>query len=103
MLPKSRRATTAGVEEAVKKGKIQHSDNFSVRTFQTNSPTTVAVVVSKKVAATAVGRNKLKRRIRGALASTALPKNKTLVVYVKKGAIPLSSGSIQKELTGLLK
>lgn len=102
MLSKKIRASTQQVVLAIKKGVTKHSENFSVRSFKKDSPTTVAVVVSKKVATTAVARNKLKRKMKNILRNMILPKNKTLVIYLKKGAPSLSILDTQTELQNLL-
>jgi len=103
MFSKKNRATTEQVKEALQKGTSKHSENFSVRAITKPSPTTVAVVVSKKVAATAVERNKLKRRTREILKRIALPRKKTIVVYLKQGAKQLSPNTAKNEIQDLLK
>jgi ribonuclease P protein component len=103
MLPKEIRATTTQIREALKNGKTHHSDNFSIRIAPSStSSTSVAVVVPKKVVATAAERNALKRSVKGVLASFMLPGNKIVVIYVKKGAVKLSPHIIRNELSALL-
>ncbi len=102
MFPKKSRASTQHIQKALKKGVTKNSDNFSVRVSKHDSPACIAVVVSKKVAATAVARNKLKRRVRNSLRNTPLGKNKTFVVYAKKGAHNLSIKNIHDEVILLL-
>jgi len=102
MLPKQNRATTRQVQSTITKGTSKHSKNFSIRFITKESPTTVAVVISKKVEPTAVGRNSLKRRIRNVIRSLPLIDQKVFTVYVKKGACELSIPEIKKELESLL-
>lgn len=103
MLPKKNRALTQHIQRALKKGTTKHSENFSVRVVQHDSPACIAVVVSKKVATTAVVRNKLKRRIKNSLRNIQLGKNKTFVLYAKKGVHNLDMKSIQSEVADLIK
>jgi len=102
MLNKKHRATSSHIREALSKGLTRHSENFSVRIAPSKSTTKVAIVISKKVSTTAVGRNKLRRRIREALQVTKCPKGSLLVLYAKKGALSLSLQDIRKEVAGFL-
>jgi ribonuclease P protein component len=63
MLPKKIRLTTSLFDQVFKTGKVQHSKNFWMRSFllPAGLPSRFAVAVSKKVAKTAVLRNKIKR------------------------------------------
>ncbi len=71
MLKKSQRLTTSQLERVLKDGKVAHTALFTVRALNggvstirpIDKPAKFAVVVSKKVAKTAVGRNFLRRRI----------------------------------------
>lgn len=101
MLSKKHRATTAQVNKVIAKGRTKHSLNFTVRLLSNSLPTT-SVVVSKKIAANAVGRNKLKRRVRMALRSIIFPKDTTFVIYLKKGAKKLPFPELKAELQVLI-
>lgn len=101
MLSKKHRATTAQVAKAISKGVVRHSANFTVRSVSNECPTT-AVVVSKKVAPTAVERNTLKRRVRMIARTLNFPKNTTFVIYLKKRMKDLKISEIQKELQLLI-
>ncbi|PCI89707.1 ribonuclease P protein component [Candidatus Kaiserbacteria bacterium] len=101
MLPKKQRANKAEVQAASKGGSTKHSTYFTLRKA-VNKDLRVAVVVSKKVSPTAVGRNTLKRRVREVLRSVSFPTNATYIVYVKKNSQTLTPKEIKKEIQGLL-
>jgi ribonuclease P protein component len=61
----------------------------------------VSVIVSKKVAHTAVMRNRIKRRIRAATTHVALPKC-ALVIIAKSGAINADVSEFRNELISRL-
>ncbi len=96
------RAPVTHFRGAFKKGNNRHSKNFSIRVSQVSTPSVATVVVSKKVIPTAVGRNKLKRRVREVLARVSLPKNKNIILYAKKGAATLKTERIRGELLALM-
>jgi ribonuclease P protein component len=67
MLPSQRRVTKEAWPALIKSGKVFFSPNLSLRLgllSQPATPSLFGVVVSKKVAKTAVRRNYLKRRLR---------------------------------------
>jgi len=104
MFKKAQRATTQHVRDAVTKGKTRHGEHFSVRTAAlTDAASVITVVVSKKVAAKAVDRNTLKRRVRAALMHTKLPSSTTHIVYPKKTAFAIPVKIMKEELESLLK
>gem|GEM_PF-965815 len=65
MLPKKIRLTTALFDQVFKTGRVSHSERFWLRSFllPSESPSRFSVAVPKKVAATAVSRNKIKRLV----------------------------------------
>ena len=80
-----------------------HTDYFSIRAVPAENPR-FSVVVSKKVARTAVSRNRLRRRVYAVLAE-ALPRMRAPLrasIYAKKGAETLSYPDIKKEILFLL-
>lgn len=107
MFRRNNRATTTHVQSALAHGCTRQSDNFSVRVLENPEEETgtskFSVVVSKKVASTAVARNTIKRRVRAALQQTQATKTGTVyIVYAKKGAAGLAKTEIRDELTSLL-
>lgn len=109
MLPKKIRLTTALFDQVFKTGKVQHSPLFWVRSILASAglPSRFAVVVSKKIAPTAVLRNKNKRFVYKAIEtlntsnSTRQP-NKMFILGVKKDLSKLSSIDITQELKNLI-
>jgi|GEM_PF-1143440 len=68
MLKKSLRLKTSELERVIKEGKVVHTALFTVRTLGgVAGCTKFAVVVSKKIAKTATGRNLIRRRVYEAL------------------------------------
>ncbi len=67
MLPSSKRLSTALFKEVITKGKHLHSPLFVLRAIKTEGLSRFSVSVPKKVAKTAVLRNKLRRRFYSAL------------------------------------
>jgi ribonuclease P protein component len=107
MLPKKNRVRTAhfspiaGVDRSARNF---HSPHFSFKSQKADSGSArFAVIVSKKMEKTAVGRNKIKRRMRAALSPFAKhAKPSVNFVYAKKGAAAISFKEIQKEINLLL-
>jgi ribonuclease P protein component len=67
MLPSSKRLSVALFKEVMDKGKHMHSPLFALRAIKTEGLSRFSVSVPKKVAKTAVLRNKLRRRMYSAL------------------------------------
>lgn len=61
MLPRSSRVTTKRFDAIMKEGRVMHSPLFILRVIKNTEKTRVAAVVPKKIAKTAVLRNKLRR------------------------------------------
>jgi ribonuclease P protein component len=80
----------------MKRGTLVHSPHLSLKVLKGEGP--VFVVVSKKVAKTAVLRNRLKRRVR-----SIVQKNKLNgIFFTKKGATGLSFQELKKEVSSLV-
>jgi ribonuclease P protein component len=81
MLPRSKRLSVPLFTNALAHGKIAHSPLFTARILKTadskSAETRFSAVISKKIAKTAVERNKFRRRIYAAL--------RTLDVKIKQG------------------
>ena len=79
-----------------------HTPYFSLRYGAgTHDTPRIAVIVSKKVAARAVDRNRIKRRVRHALSPSQLAPY-TYCIYVKKHGAVLTGEQLKKELHTLL-
>ena len=64
MLPSSKRLTAHDVKDIMEKGRVAHSPLFLLRYIpNAGAPTKVAAIAPVKVVKTAVGRNKLKRKV----------------------------------------
>lgn len=67
MLPSSQRLTIHLFKSAIEKGKIFHSSLFTARLVKVEGISRFGVSVSKKIAKSAVERNKIRRRVYSAL------------------------------------
>ena len=86
--------------EVLKKGRVQHTPFFSVRAI--SSPTSACTaVISKKVAKTAVARNRAKRRIRDAVALVLAQSSQThtVVVFVNKSIVEMSTFDLKQNIS----
>lgn len=113
MLAKGSRLSKHQVEYVLQNGSRSSSRYFFATTLLSGPAVTLskprfAAVVSKKVAATAVERNNIRRRaynaIRGALQATAtLKKPCAMVVVVKKGIQDVSYNDLVTDIGVLLR
>ena len=102
MFSRTTRARSTDVSRVIRAGTTVHSPLFSVRMLKNDlKEPKYSCIVSKKVVATAVGRNTLKRKMREAL-KTLPQSGQTVIVYAKKGAAELSVRAIRSELVTLL-
>lgn len=81
MLPKRGRLSAAEVREILKSGRSARGGGVSAKYIRAQG-SKAAVVVSKKVAKTAVLRNRLRRAVYAALA--ALPADRHVVFFIQK-------------------
>lgn len=92
MLPARKRLAAAEVREILKSGKAVRSGHLLLKYCPARSGA-AAVVVSKKVAKSAVARNRIRRSIYRELAR-ALPATKHIVILVQKN-MPEYSADIE--------
>jgi len=83
MLPRRQRLSATEVKEVLARGRSRRGAVLSVKVLSTTSPFRCAVVVSKKVAKTAVVRNRLRRGVYRALAHTSLPLTGHAILFVQ--------------------
>jgi ribonuclease P protein component len=114
MLPKEKRVTSGSFEAILKKGALFHSSFFTLRILPCFAEATqgkpkeskFSVVVSKKVAKTAVLRNKIRRRvyscIREILKTSSTRKPGLLVFFAKKDVDKLKFINLKSEVENLL-
>ncbi len=103
MVASSYRLSRAEFPAFFASGKRYHSAHFTL-VVSTYSECKVSVVVSKKVAKTAVDRNRLRRRAYGVverLLKVNPPKGVFIIMY-KPGALRASREALQIELEALL-
>lgn len=111
MLPSSKRLTIPLFKQVMDKGKLFHSMLWSAKIAKTAGESRFSVAVSKKVAKSAVDRNKIRRRTYSALRSLypRISPGFHGVVMVKAPIAKSTLAAISKELedffvkTGLLK
>lgn len=87
MFPKYSRIQKGDVLRVIKEGASYHSPSFLLKVLKNPSKTTLfAVIVSKKVSKTAVGRNKNKRRVREIFKkqSNNIPQGLFYIIMLKK-------------------
>ncbi len=93
MLPRARRVPTSFFTKNRERGRRGASSSFSYTYFSTSTtPSRFGVVLPKRVAHTAVERNKIKRRVYAILYKLlpTLPKNGILLIYPTKMALNIS-------------
>jgi len=103
MISATRRLPRADFAKYFKAGQRYQSPHFTLVINITSSPTKAAVVVSKKVAKSAVDRNRLRRRAYGVIAThpVFLGTGVYILIY-KAGALASPRLSLAAELTLLL-
>lgn len=103
MLPKSKRISKEFIQPVLQKGVVYHSPHFLLRTVAAPAEA-YAVLVSKKVAAGAADRNRIRRRIYSFIRETLPRVTKTThtIISAKPGAQTLSNTATVLELKGLL-
>ena len=104
MLKKSRRLNTAEVKEVLEKGKSRgRGDALSLKYLDFKGYFKCSAVVSKKVAGSAVERNRLRRMVYAALLNLPLPPSGHAIVFVQR-SVPRGHGLgvFAKDLTKLL-
>lgn len=87
MLPRSRKLSASEVREILRMGKPTRGSRLLAK-YREAPLSKAAVVVSKKVAKSAVERNKIRRELYAALVS-ALPQGKQVVFTVTSGGTDL--------------
>lgn len=106
MLPKKQRITKRLFSESFSHSKTASNDYFTLKYKAFSEfPSKISVVVSKKVEKSAVGRNKLKRRIYEAVqkSSKKLEKAYVLMIFPKKTALSLDYKDLEVELLSVFK
>lgn len=111
MLPKNRRLTRSQVAYVFKKGTSINGQHFAVRFMPRKSGNTdhFCVMVSMKVAAKAVPRNRLRRQIYEAIRKKVQgtkdkeqTRAKNIVVIAKKSALKLDFPQIEQNIKKIL-
>ncbi len=108
MLKRKYRASRKDIEDAIKSG-MTISENFLYAKVSRHEveKTSFAIVVSKKIEKTSVGRHVLKRKISAALEENLKKTNekfkKTIIFFPKKTEKPISYKEIKKEAEKVLK
>jgi ribonuclease P protein component len=103
MLPKNKRIGRYAVGALQKEGKTLQTPNFSIRFLVAKegvAGASATVIVSKKVAASAVRRNRLRRRIYVALRDILprIAQSAKIMVFAKKRAPSCSLKDIEEEV-----
>ena len=106
MLPRKKRISSF-LHKKLKTGRLYHSDLFSLKVFSVpagESPR-FSVIVSKKVAASAVRRNKIKRRASSALEKFGKTSGEPVaaIFWAKRPAAEAGFHDILSDISSLLK
>lgn len=83
MLRKAARLRAQEVRNTISRGKTSRGKVLSLKYLETFSPLRVAVVVSKKLARTAVARNRLRRAVYRALSEVSPMKRGHAILFVQ--------------------
>jgi ribonuclease P protein component len=105
MFKKSSRIEKKDVIKVIKEGVAYHSPSFLLKVLKNPLKTTLfAVIVSKKVAKTAVSRNRNKRRVREIMKKQAknIPQGCFYIIMLKKDLNKSLFQDIEKETNELL-
>lgn len=107
MLPKSKRATSSHIDELAKGKKTLSGAFFTMSVRFVKNPLEIsrfAVIVSKKVAKTAVSRNKLRRQAYSALENKdiSLPTGMICAFYAKKEAEKAQYTDLSRDISELI-
>lgn len=96
MLKSSQRLTIPLFKKVMDEGKIFHSPFFSAKLLKVEGPSRFSVAVSKKVAKSAVERNKTRRRVYSALRPliTKVSPDMHGVIMVKAPILKASLGEV---------
>jgi len=83
MLSKRTRLTTAEVKKVLDSGRGRRATLLGIKVLPAPAPFKCAVVVSKKLAKTAVARNKARRAVYEALRKSSLPLSGHAILFVQ--------------------
>ena len=106
MFPKRQRISKGTFQDITSKGRRAATEHLTITKtpLETGVLSRFAVVVSKKVAPTAVSRNLIRRRVFGALKELCGDeKAVAYVVFAKKGTPTLKYTDIKKEIETLVR
>src|SRR5690606_11148871 len=100
MLSKTKRLSRKMFTQVMEKGQVFHCPFFLLRVGLGDGPTRFGVSVPKKVAKTAVSRNKLRRRVYSAIGRmyNSVDSDRLVVVVVKVDTKNLDYGTLASEL-----
>lgn len=102
MTPKGRRLRADEVREVLARGRSKRGKFCSLKVLPTTTPFRCAVVISKKVAKTAVLRNRVRRAAYRALARASHPPTGHAILFVQSVPQADLTAVFQSELTNLL-
>lgn len=100
MIPSSKRLNTQLFKETIMKGSIFHGSFFIIRCQNTQGLSRFGVSVPKKVAKSAVDRNKIRRRVYSIIRNLneRVISNKNIVFIMKSGVEKADYAEIGKEI-----
>lgn len=104
MLSRKNRLPRNIFDTVISGGRVIHGVNFSVRyvTGRENPEGRASVVISKKVAGTAVARNRFRRAAYEEIAKHLPGTGIHCIFFAKPGSIKITKEEIHKEIAGLV-
>jgi len=108
MLRQKYRASRLNIEDAIKSGlTVSESSLYAKVSRKDGDMPGFAIVVSKKIEKTSVGRHRIKRKISGALEANMAKMSpsfkRTIVFFPKKTEKPVLYENVRKDLEEILK
>ncbi len=101
MLPSSRRLRASEVRVIIATGRSIRGEYLSAKYRLASGPFRSAIVVSKKLAKTAVMRNRLRRWTYNALTQQPFPKGIEVVIFIQKKPTIAPVSALVRDLTHL--
>jgi ribonuclease P protein component len=103
MLPGQNRLVSSQLKEVIRKGRVINSPIFVVRYISSLKKNSFSVVASSKVSKTAVGRNKIRRRVYSSMYKTLKDQKIgfNVVFFSKNSILNLKQPQIDKEVYDL--
>ena len=103
MLSRSYRISVGQFNTVIERGRVAHSTLFLARILKDQPDIRIAAVASKKIAKTAVVRNRIRRKIYEAVRplKSSLPSSIHVLIFAKAGLLQVTHKEIEADLKNL--